>query len=64
MKLHREDYLEIRSRIKASACVLFRTKGFENTTVADLIMKLQIDEQMFYSYFRSMDELLEDVWSE
>lgn len=64
MKLQREDYAENRGRIKAAACVLFRTKGFGNTTITDLLMKLQMDEQVFYSYFRSMDELLEVVWSE
>ena len=64
MKRQREDYAEIRNHIKAAACVLFRTKGFEHTTVADLLIRLRIDEQVFYSYFRSLDELLEVVWSE
>ena len=52
------------SQIKKAACVLFRSQGFDNTSVSDLIEKLHIEEQTFFIYFRSMDELLEVVWSE
>jgi AcrR family transcriptional regulator len=64
MTLRLEDDSNIYNQIKEAACVLFRSQGFENTSVSDLIEKLQIEEQSFFIYFQSMDELLEVVWSE
>ena len=64
MKLEIENYSHMKNRIKEAACALFRSQGFENTTVTQLVGKLQIEEQIFYSYFQSLDELLEVVWSE
>ena len=64
MKLQLGDDSIIYNQIKEAACVLFRSQGFENTSVADLVKKLHIEEQMFFIYFQSMDELLEVVWSE
>lgn len=52
------------NQIKEAACLLFRSQGFKNTSVADLAKKLRIEEQTFFRYFQSMDELLEVVWSE
>jgi len=51
------------NQIKEAGCTLFKSKGFDETSVADVIQKLQIREQDFFLYFRSMDELLEVVWS-
>jgi len=56
--------VDIRSRIKDAARELFRAKGFDNTTVADLLNRLQIEEHQFLAVFQSMDDLLEAVWSE
>ena len=64
MTLRLEDDSNIYNQIKEAACVLFRSQGFENTSVSDLIEKLQIEERFFFLYFQSMDELLEVVWSE
>jgi len=64
MKFGRGDDSDMYSQIKETACVLFRSQGFENTSVTDLIAKVQIEEQTFFLYFQSMDELLEVVWSE
>jgi AcrR family transcriptional regulator len=64
MTLRLEDDSNIYNQIKEAACVLFRSQGFENTSVSDLIEKLQIEERFFFIYFQSMDELLEVVWSE
>ena len=64
MTLRLGDDLNIYYQIKEAACVLFRSQGFENTSVTDLIEKIQIEELSFYTYFQSMDELLEVVWSE
>lgn len=64
MTLRLENDSNIYNQIKEAACVLFRSQGFENTSVSDLIEKLQIEERFFFIYFQSMDELLEVVWSE
>lgn len=64
MKLRHGDDSTIYNQIKEAACVLFRSQGFENTSVTDLVEKLQVEEQTFFIYFQSMDELLEVVWSE
>ena len=64
MKLQPGDDSNVYNQIKETACVLFRSQGFENTSVTDLAGKLQIEEQTFFIYFQSMDELLEVVWSE
>ena len=52
------------NQIKEAGCTLFRSQGFENTSVTDIVQKLQIREQDFFFYFKSVDELLEVVWSE
>lgn len=54
----------IYNQIKEAACVLFRSQGYKNTSVTDLVEKMHIEEQTFFKYFKSMDELLEVVWSE
>lgn len=54
----------IYNQIKEAACVLFRSQGYKNTSVTDLVEKMHIEEQTFFIYFKSMDELLEVVWSE
>lgn len=64
MKLRLGDDSIIYNQIKEGACVLFRSQSFENTPVTDLVEKLHLKEQDFFLYFRSMDELLEVVWSE
>ena len=64
MKLQHGDNSTIKNQIKEAATVLFRSQGYENTTVIQLVQKIQIEEQIFYSYFQSLDELLEVVWSE
>jgi AcrR family transcriptional regulator len=54
----------IYNQIKEAACFLFRLRGYENTSVTDLVEKLQNEEQSFFIYFQSMDEHLEVIWSE
>ena len=53
-----------RQQILEDARFLFQTKGFENTSVSALLERLQMSEQLFFSHFESIDELLEVVWSE
>ena len=64
MKLRLGDDSIIYNQIKEAACLLFRSQSFENTSVTDLVKKMHIEEQTFFRYFQSMDELLEVVWSE
>ena len=64
MKLRPGDDSIMYNQIKEAACVLFRSQSFDNTSVTDLVEKLQIEEQTFFIYFQSMDELLGVVWSE
>lgn len=58
------DELHLYSQMKEAGRELFTSKGFENTSVSDLIQKLDIEEQTFYEYFESLDHLLEVIWSE
>lgn len=53
----------IHHQIVDAARFHFQDKGFDNTTVSDLIESLHITEQTFLKYFQSMDDLLEVVWA-
>ena len=64
MKVQIENESVIYNQIKETGCTLFKSQGFDETSVTDLVQKLQIREQDFFIYFKSMDELLEVVWSE
>jgi AcrR family transcriptional regulator len=55
---------DLRQRIIETGRTLFLAQGFEGTTVQDLLDRLDIGEQVFLSFFGSLDELLEVVWSE
>jgi AcrR family transcriptional regulator len=51
---------------------LFSKKGYDNTSIADIIKKVGIAKGTFYHYFKSKDELLEtiidrrikDIWAQ
>ena len=64
MKVQIGDDSNLYNQIKEAGCTLFQSQGFDNTTVSDIVQKLQIREQDFFFYFKSVDELLEVVWSE
>jgi len=40
---------------------LFAKKGYDNTSVADIIEKVGIAKGTFYHYFKSKDELLDTI---
>lgn len=46
-----------RSRIVRAAWELFREKGYQNTTVEDVIGRAGIPEEEFYAYFSRKDDL-------
>lgn len=53
---------ELSSRIVETAATIFRTRGFENTKVVDVCKSLGISRLQFYWHFRSLDDVLENVW--
>ena len=52
---------ERREEILATAQLLFLSKGYEQTTMQDIIEHLQIAKGTIYHYFKSKEELLEAV---
>ncbi len=46
-----------RSRIVCTAWELFRTKGYDNTTVDEVIERSGVDESVFYTYFQKKSDL-------
>ena len=51
------------NEILLTAQVLFQDKGFEQTTVWDICSSLQISITQFCSFFDSLDEILEILWT-
>lgn len=54
----------MRGAILRTAKYLFDMKGYDDTSLDEVCKYLQIQEQVFYLFFRSKDDLLEAVWSE
>ena len=52
---------ERRSEIVATACQLFLSKGYDSTTMRDVMRHLGIAKGTIYHYFSSKEELLEAV---
>src|SRR5580658_3407774 len=55
---------ERRREIVSASRSLFLSKGYENTTIQDIMTKLQIAKGTTYHYFRSKEELLDAVVEE
>lgn len=55
------DYDERRKEIVAAATTLFIQKGFEKTSVNDILKIVGIAKGTFYYYFKSKEEVLEAV---
>ena len=52
---------ERRADIINAACALFLSKGYENTTMKDVMVRLGIAKGTIYHYFSSKEDLLEAV---
>ncbi len=52
---------ERKSEIVAAACELFLSKGYDSTTMQDVMRKLGIAKGTIYHYFSSKEDLLEAV---
>jgi len=58
MKISREQVVENRKKILAVASELFRERGFEDVTVAEIMSAAGLTHGAFYSYFSSKEELV------
>ncbi len=52
---------ERKSELMDAAWELFNTKGYEQTSVNDILLKVGIAKGTFYYYFKSKDEILDAV---
>jgi TetR/AcrR family transcriptional repressor of nem operon len=64
MKVSREQVAENRRTIVKAAERLFKERGFEAVTVADVMKAAGLTHGGFYGYFRSKDELITTVLAE
>lgn len=64
MKVSREQVAENRRRILAAASRLFRDRGFEAVTVAEVMHAAGLTHGGFYGYFRSKDDLIAQTVAE
>jgi TetR/AcrR family transcriptional repressor of nem operon len=58
MKASREQVLENKRAILEAAGRLFRQRGFESVTVADVMKSVGLTHGGFYGYFKSKDDLI------
>ncbi|TDV19568.1 TetR/AcrR family transcriptional regulator [Paraburkholderia caballeronis] len=58
MRVSREQVAENRQKILAAASRLFRERGFDAVTVADVMKAAGLTHGGFYGYFRSKDDLI------
>ena len=58
MKVSREQMAQNRSRILTEAARLFREKGFDSVSVAEVMKAADLTHGGFYGHFRSKDDLI------
>jgi len=63
MKMHAKVSEHMSRDILESAHAFFLNKGFEKTTVTDICNNLNISVSQFGMCFKSLDEVLETLWS-
>jgi TetR/AcrR family transcriptional regulator, transcriptional repressor for nem operon len=64
MRVSREQVAENRRTIVEAAARLFRERGFEAVTVAEIMMEAGLTHGGFYGYFSSKDELIAEALAE
>jgi TetR/AcrR family transcriptional regulator, transcriptional repressor for nem operon len=64
MRVSREQVAENRRTILEAAGRLFRERGFEAVTVAEIMQASGLTHGGFYGYFRSKDELIAEALAE
>lgn len=50
--------------ILETAKYFFDTKGFDHTSIRDITEYLGIQEELLFNHFKSLDDMLEVIWSE
>jgi AcrR family transcriptional regulator len=58
---NKQDYLEKRERLLASAAALFVEKGFRDASLADVAERLNISKPALYHYISSKEDLLFEI---
>ena len=56
-----KDPEERKSELIDAAERLFTKKGYEDTTVSDIVLEIKVGQGTFYHYFRSKEEVLDAV---
>jgi AcrR family transcriptional regulator len=55
---------QVRQDILKSARQLFKTRGYDQTSLEDILRETAISRRTFSDIFLSKDDLLEVLWSE
>lgn len=58
------QYTTRRSQILQAASVVFRKRGYESTSLANIAHELNMDRSTVYYYFRSKDEIFHELVSD
>jgi TetR/AcrR family transcriptional repressor of nem operon len=61
MKVSKEQVIEHRARILAAAACLFRQRGFDDVTVAEVMAAAGLTHGAFYRHFASKEALIADA---
>jgi len=61
VKVSKEQVAQHRSRILEAAARLFRLRGFDDVTVADVMKEAGLTHGAFYGYFRSKEALIAEA---
>jgi len=54
--------VEVRDRLLGAAVELFAEKGFDGTSVQEIVARAQVTKGAMYHYFRSKDDLLYEIY--
>jgi TetR/AcrR family transcriptional repressor of nem operon len=63
MKVSKEQVAENRAKILGAAAMLFRARGVDNVTVADVMKEAGLTHGAFYGYFGSKEELVAQAFA-
>jgi AcrR family transcriptional regulator len=61
MSLRQRKKIQQRERILGECGVLFRNRGFDETTIADITEAVGISRQTFFNYFSGKEEVLTEL---
>jgi AcrR family transcriptional regulator len=61
MSLRQQKKAAVRQRILSVCKELFRSRGFDETTISDIIERVGISRQTFFNYFSGKEEVLTEL---